>query len=168
MRKLISILLSAVLLATPVFAVDLSDDQKGAISMGCSSIKNSLSQLQKADAASRSRIGTTYQTILTSYLTPMNLRLVKNGKLTTDLTSFVNDFTTTRANFNAQYVSYSRSLEELIAVDCQNNPDEFYEKLEHTREERAKLSSFVSEINKTLDAHMVAVSKLRSGRGQNV
>lgn len=74
---LVFILFNSVRVSADAPKIKLTDDQRGELSMNCSSIKSSLKKLQVSDAKIRSLLGANYQTILNSYITPFNLRLVK-------------------------------------------------------------------------------------------
>ena len=57
----------------------LNDLERGNISAGCASIQVRLRNLQKNDSKTRVLLGTNYQTLLTNYLSPLNVRLIKNN-----------------------------------------------------------------------------------------
>ena len=69
-------------IVSPVSVSALSKEEANAISSNCSTIKQSLSQLQKADSKTRTYLGTTYETIASRFITPLNLRLVRNNRPT--------------------------------------------------------------------------------------
>lgn len=144
----------------PVMA--LTAEQTGAISQNCGSIKQSLKSLQKADSRLRVLLGTTYQTLLINYITPLNLRLVKDNNPNTELTELQATFNAQRDRFSRQFISYSQSLEELIAIDCVNKPEEFYAKLDQARARRANLAQTVAELSDTISQHHTTVLNLRN------
>ena len=160
MKRLIPVFV-ALLLATPVSALELSENQRGAISQNCNSIKTSLSSLQKSDSKTRVLLGTSYQTILTNFLTPLNVRLVKNNNTDATLSSIQTNLASERDTFQDQFIKYSQFLEDLISTDCKNNPDEFYEKLDATRALRKTLNKTVSRINKLITKHLTIVTELK-------
>lgn len=141
MKKILifPMILCCLLFSTPLFA--LSEAQQASISERCTSIKHSLKNLQKIDSKNRIYLGSKYEIILSRFMTPLNLRLVKNNMSTTVLSDFQTDFATHRAEFNADFITYSKSLEELIAINCEAHPQKFYEQLEKTRELRAKVQT---------------------------
>lgn len=148
--------------ATSAHAADLTDERRGAISQNCGSIKSSLKALQKSDSRTRVLLGTTYQNILTNYLTPLNLRLVKSSLPSPELVNLQSDFINSRNDFSRLFISYSQSLEELIATNCQTRPDEFFDRLEITRERRAALSRSVQALADTLSHHLELVEQLEA------
>lgn len=156
---LLSICFSVILAScapAPTFA--LSEQQTSAISQNCPTIKQSLTQLQKVDSKTRTYLGTTYETLVNKFITPLNLRLVKNNRPT--LSSVQSKFTSEQTRFKDEYTTYMRELEELIAVDCQNNPQDFYKKLETVRKKRAELRETTVRLSKYSNEQYSAVKKL--------
>ena len=157
--------LLALALVSPVFADEptssdsasdaqtktkLSSTKRDNISENCSSIRQSLKLLQRSDARARTYFGAIYETVSSKYITPLNLRLVKNNLSSVSLINIQSAISTARTNFNADYIDYSKSLEELIAIDCRLDPEHFYEQLEKTREKREVLSDDVKTMNTLL------------------
>ena len=150
---LVFILFNSIRVSADTPKIQLTDDQRGEISMNCSSIKSSLKKLQVSDTKIRSLLGANYQTILNSYITPFNLRLVKNNQNLGDLSDLQSSFVLQKNDFNSLYIIYSQQFENLLSVDCQKNPDDFYNQLLTTRESRKELNQntaekYLSEINK--------------------
>ena len=147
----------------PVFpTAALSDEQSGAISQNCASIRNALKTLQKNDSRLRVLLGTTYQNILSNYISPLNVRLARNNTPSAVLSDSQVNLVSLRDSFSQKFIKYSQDLEELIAADCKNNPEDFYAKLERARASRAELSANVKTISDALTEHAHAVEALRS------
>ncbi|MBR2659576.1 hypothetical protein IKD60_02335 [Candidatus Saccharibacteria bacterium] len=154
--------------ASPLFSekvTALSDDQRGAIEQNCATTKQSLKQLQKTDARTRSYLDSAYEGLLVKYITPLDLRLINAGQPNANLTTIHSNIITTRQRFVAEYTTYSQSLEELLSIDCYNHPDEFYNKLVETRQKRAELSSTTTNIRNLFSEHLTAVRRLKSSLG---
>ena len=149
----------AFLSAAPVSA--LNDDQRGAISQHCASIRQSLKSLQIADDNLRNTISPTYHNLQTNFITPLNLRLVRNNIPAAGLTEVQSDFVKARDQFSRQFVHYNQDMEQLIATDCQNSPEQFYAQLETTRSSRAELASTVQHLNAILARYAELVSGLK-------
>ena len=146
-----------------VFAAELSPEQQGTISQNCASIKTSLQNLQKTDSRTRVYLGSIYNTVLNNFITPLNLRLVRSNLPNSDLTASQSDFTEARNDFAHQFVSYSQSLETLLTLDCQKDPESFYAQLETTRTERAALQKSVAKVQKVISHHLETVTNLKKG-----
>lgn len=161
-RRAFFLMLCCGVLCCSNFAVSasaLSEQQASSLSQNCPTIKQSLTQLQKVDSKTRTYLGTTYETIVNKFITPLNLRLVKNNRPT--LSSLQTKFTEEQTHFKDEYTIYMRELEELIAMDCQNNPQDFYQKLETVRKKRAELRESTVKLSKYSNEQYDAVKKLR-------
>lgn len=154
----IVVIVLSILFSAP--ADSLSERQRSAISQSCSTIQQSLRQLQKIDSRTRTYLGTTYETIANHFIIPLNLRLVKNNRPT--LSDAQTKFTLEQTKFRDAYTDYMRELESLIVSDCKNYPDEFYQKLITTREKRATLRATTERLSDLSDQQYNAVLDLRS------
>lgn len=164
-RILILSIISLAALATfPVRAEEtpvLSKEQSGAISQSCDSIKQSLKKLQKADTKTRSFLGSFYEDFLTDFISPLNLRLVKNDLPSPTLTKLHSELIDERQDFAKKFTLYAQSLEALLSADCQNHPDEFYTKLLETRKARNSLEQATEAFRMLLEKHQNAVQALK-------
>lgn len=143
-------------------AVTLTAEQSDTIIQNCSNIKQSLTKLQRVDSRTRTYLGSTYEAIAGRFITPLNLRLVKNGLPSVELFRIQNEFTARQADFRNRYVEYMRELEALIAIDCAHVPQEFYDKLEVVRDKRARLQEVTKQISDLANQQYQAVEDLRS------
>lgn len=166
--KLLFLALLALAIApvSPVFAdqtskATLSQEKSSAISNSCSSIRQSLKNLQRADSHARTYFGAIYETVFSKYLKPLNLRLVNNDLSNPDLSNLQTSFAAKRTTFSEDFITYSKSLEELIAIDCRLDPDSFYQKLLETREKRAKVASDVKNLNQLMTDSVKLTEKLK-------
>lgn len=141
--------------------VTLSKTQEAAIVDHCATIKESLKTVQKSDARARVYLGGRYETILNKYITPLNVRLVENSLSTTSLIESQNTLASSKAKFANDYVDYQQKLEELVAVDCKNNPTEFYEKLDGVRQKRKKVEQDVQKMRRVLAEYVDSVGKVK-------
>ncbi len=137
----------------------ISEEQAGAISQHCGTIKQSLTQLQRADSRTRTYLGTTYETIINKFITPLNLRLVKNNF--SPLTTLQANFISEQNRFKESYTDYMRELENLIATDCQAQPQDFYSKLQTVRSKRSTLHKVAINMSKLAEEQYSSVQKIR-------
>lgn len=174
-KQISHIIIAIAMMLLPVFPVSAvenpstSDDEPGssltesksqAIMQNCSNIKQSLVQLQRADSRTRTYLGSAYEAISGRFITPLNLRLVKNGTPSAELFRIQNDFTAQQNYFRDTYINYMRELESLIATDCAAHPDDFYDKLETVRHERENLHQITQNISALVDEQYQAVEKI--------
>ena len=128
----------------PVFAEEtttISEEKLSNIETNCASIKESLKRTQNADRNTRIFLGRTYQSLLTDFITPLNVRLMKNNLFDSNLADLQTDFSYDRDLFNQNYINYSKEFEELLSIDCKTSPKDFYSQLQKTRKERENVSS---------------------------
>ena len=59
-----------------------------------------------------------------------------------------------------EFVDSQKALDDLIATDCKNHPEEFYNKLEIAREKRKTVAADVEEIRSLVKEHVSLVKKL--------
>lgn len=149
--------------ARPVSA--LSEGQSTVIVQNCATIKQSLRALQRTDARSRSYLGSAYETIISNFITPLNLRLVSNGQPNTNLTNLHSQILDTRKSFISEYTTYSQALEDLISTDCYTHPEDFYNKLYDTRKKRAEVSTITTNLRNLLSEYLTAVRRLKTTMG---
>lgn len=166
-----------IFLSHPVYAEDdilknvthrkLNDTERGNISMNCASIQTSLKNVQRNDSKTRVILGTNYQTLLSNYISPLNVRLIKNNLPDSTLISIQSETITSRNSFTNLFVTYSQRLESLISIDCKNQPDTFYSELENVRFLRSQLEESVNKVNTALSSHLKTVNQLREKLSNN-
>jgi hypothetical protein len=127
----------------------------------CSDIKDTVKRVQNSDRNTRVSLGRTYQQILSDFITPMNVRLVKNNRFDYNLNEIQNSFVSAREEFNRNYIYYGQTLETLLATDCKNNPEDFYGKLIEVRNARKSVAESVKNLEGIIDEHTAAVTELK-------
>ena len=138
----------------------ISDTQKKAITTNCQQIKSSLRTLQKNDARVRVYLGSYYEAILTKFITPLNVRLVENNLSTAAFVENQNKFAEAKNLFSNDYIKYQQYLEELVSIDCEAEPDRFYEKLESVRRRRQTMAQDVLRLRTLISDHIKLVNNL--------
>ena len=145
----------------PSSAHALSEHQKNVISQYCSSMVQGLKTLQHVDVDARVKLGSRYETAISKFMTPLNLRIIKNNLFVPDLVDLQKSFADRRVDFNNNFTIYSKLLKELISIDCQNHPEDFYNKLLETREARERVRQDVIFLNNVLSKYKETVEKVR-------
>lgn len=139
----------------------LTDGQRSTLSQNCTSIKASLQRLQKADSRTRVFLGTSYEHILSNFIAPLNVRLAKNNKPNSTLTDIQVQFATKRTKFTDTYTTYMKNFDTLLATDCVNEPDIFYQRLETLRNDRKELHNTAVDLRTLTNKNVDAVKQLR-------
>lgn len=139
----------------------ISDEQREAISQNCPSIRSSISRLQKADSRTRVFLGTSYEHILTNFISPLNVRLAKNNHPDTTLSEIQTQFSTKRTKFSETFTDYMKSMDKLTHTDCEKDTDNFYKTLETTRNQRQALNQYAKDLRTLTIKHIETVNKLK-------
>lgn len=140
-------------------SIFLTKEQSKNIEKNCDSIKKTLKKVQNSDRNTRVSLGSSFQSILSDYITPLNIRLVKNNHSNAELTVIQSQYAKTRDDFNHKYIEYSQELESLISMNCSDS-QQFYEKLEKTREKRLEVIELAKDLDSIVDKHIETVQKL--------
>ena len=143
--------------------VSLTDAQKNTIVDHCDTIKDSLKSLQRVDSRTRVYLGRYYETILTNFITPLNLRLVENNISNSKLLDNQTNFAAKRTNFVNDFIVYQQTLEEVLNTDCKREPVRFYEKILVAREKRKRVNKDVTVLKKLTDEQVKLVEALKNG-----
>ena len=143
----------------PVSAI--TEGQSAAIVDNCDTIREDLKKVQKEDARVRVYLGGYYETILTKFVTPLNVRLVENNLSSADLVENQNDFAAAKALFVNDFVTYQQGLEELVGMDCKKEPEKFYDNLRVVRQKRKVMTQDVLKIRSLISAHIRLVEGLK-------
>ena len=156
---MVTVIMMASLVALPVNAI--SKNQKNAIVDHCDLIRNSLKSTQKADARTRVYLGGYYETILSNYIVPLNVRLVENNLSTAELVENQNKFAEVKTLFANDYVGYQQGLEELVSINCKEDPEEFYNQLNIVRQKRKAVEQDTLRIRNLISEHVKLVNQLK-------
>ena len=140
----------------------ITTEQKNIIVDHCDAIKDNLKSLQRTDSRARVYLGRYYETILLNFITPLNLRLVENNMSNSKLLDNQANFVNRKSAFNNDYISYQQSLEELVNINCKNEPEKFYEKLLLTREKRQIVNKDASKLKNLTNEQKKLVEELKN------
>ena len=139
----------------------ITEAQETAIIENCSDIKESLKKVQKDDSKTRVYLGGYYEAILTRFITPLNIRLVENNLSSAKLIENQNEFVADKSLFADDFIVYQKNLEDLVSIDCKEEPEEFYEKLDIVRQKRAVMVQDTLKIRSLLTSHVRLVEGLK-------
>ena len=139
----------------------VAKNQELAISDHCEEIRDALKKVQKNDARVRVFLGGRYETILTKFVVPLNMRLVENNLSDVDLVENQNEFADAKTVFASDYIGYQQALEELVDMDCKKEPGKFYEQLVMVRQKRKTIRQSVMRIRSLISTHLKLVDQLK-------
>ncbi len=141
---------------------EINSEKLENIKMDCQSIKQTLKRIQNIDKNTRISIGRSYQSILSDFITPLNIRLVKNNISNGELSAIQSRFVDARETFNRDYIAYSQEFETLLNIDCKNEPENFYNQLVKTREKRAEVAASAKIVRGIITKHYNEVEALKN------
>ncbi|MDO4612001.1 MAG: hypothetical protein Q4B29_00860 [Candidatus Saccharibacteria bacterium] len=140
----------------------VSAEKLFSVQENCETIREGLKRVQREDSIVRTHIGPYYNTILEKFVKPLNLRLVENNMFDGQLFEVQGAFATAFETFRNDYSDYQRGLEELILVDCKEDPAGFYEKLEDVRAGREIVNLDALKMRGLVSSQKGLVGELRS------
>lgn len=140
---------------------EISAEQKAAIIDHCDAIRKNLQNVQHQDSRTRVYYGRSYETIFSKFIVPLNMRLTENNLLNDNLLNNQTKFAEIRADFSTDYVEYQKSLEELVSVNCKDEPERFYELLTQTRLKRQVVDDDTVDLRKTITTQIELVTSLK-------
>ena len=144
--------------------LQITDAQRTTIIDHCDAMKDSLKNLQRTDSRTRVYLGRYFETILTNFITPLNLRLVENNISDSALLENQTNFAERRTRFVNDFITYQQGLEELVHVDCKSEPDRFYEKLQATKDKRKIVNRDVMKLKGYTNEQVKLVEALKNGQ----
>ena len=140
---------------------EVSESVQAGIRENCTAIKENLAKVQKADARARVYLGRYYETVLTKFVTPLNLRLVENNLSAADLVENQTKMADARTLFINDYVNYQKELESLVAMSCEEKAGEFYQQLVKVRQKRKIVEQDVLKVRNLISEHVKLAGELR-------
>lgn len=164
MKKKLWFLMMAVgliLLGFSSSVLAIPENQKTAISEGCEKIRESLKTVQHQDSRTRVYLGRYYETVISKYITPLNVRLVENNLFDGGLMDNQDSFSKTRNNFIIDFIEYQKGLEDLVATDCKSEPEGFYNKLVKVREQRKLVEKDTVLLKELMMTQLKLVNELK-------
>ena len=159
--RLTFVLVISIFLVLPAGAGAISESQKTAISEGCEKIRESLKTVQHQDSRTRVYLGRYYETVISKYITPLNVRLVENNLFDGGLMDNQDSFSKTRNNFIIDFIEYQKGLEDLVATDCKSEPEGFYNKLVKVREQRKLVEKDTVLLKELMMTQLKLVNELK-------
>ena len=161
MKKIALVILVMIASLVCVPAMAISEAHINSVKNNCSVIRVKLKNLQKTDAKARVYLGGHYETVLSKYITPLNVRLVENNVSNVGLIDNQNTFASTKNLFASDFINYQQALEELIGKDCKNNPEDFYNELVIVRKKREIVEQDILRMKKLLSDQLNLVRETR-------
>lgn len=123
------------------------------VSMDCMAVKSKLSDVHQQDGLLRVTLGQNYEVVSSKLMARLNTRVVENKLNGAPLVKTAADFESTLHDFRDNYRSYEVSINNLMKMNCQTQPQEFYASLEAARELREVVNQDVKKLAELVDRY---------------
>lgn len=143
-------------------STQLTDTELSSIQTGCSSLQQTLKQLNYSDTVMRVNQGQFYEEISSKLMAPMNSRIVLNHYDAGALVPIAANYATKLNVFRSEYTTYANALDKARGTDCTKGPQHFYDNVVSARTKRKKLHKTAGELNamlKDYSSHFIDFSK---------
>ena len=161
MKRFLAVFLIMAISFVSVPVLAISESQEDIIQKQCKAIKVNLRAVQREDAKVRIRLGAYYDAVLTKYIMPLNVKLVENNLSNAKFIDNQNEFANTKAVFVKDFTKYQQMLEELVAADCEVEPEKFYDELVDVRQRRKTMEQDVLKMRRLISEHIKLVEDLK-------
>jgi hypothetical protein len=128
------------------------------IKENCSQAMAVLVQTHASDAPVYINRNQQYFSISDKLMAHLNSRLTLNRYDATQLVKTASDFNAALSRFRTDYKTYDDDMADLIKVDCNKTPVEFYDRVADARAERGKVHDDVDRLNTLIDQYSGNVS----------
>ena len=132
-------------------ATPMSEAQKASIRTSCVSAKNTLSQLRASDALLRVNRGQLYLSLSSKLIHRFNDRASSNQLDISGLQSVTQNYDAMTAAFATDYKVYSEQLANTINIDCNKDPEGFYNAIALARTQRSQVHGDIMRLNQYID-----------------
>lgn len=156
-------------LALPVAAQsseEISQEKIEAIKDHCVSAQSAVQRTQKSDLVTRTNRGRSYEYLL-SLMASLNSRIALNKLSQPRMVEVASLLQSNFESFHSDYTSYTISVDQLLRINCENEPEKFYKALEEVREKRAALATGTVEMRKLIDEYSKLVTALQPKDGDS-
>lgn len=144
-------------------ALILTDAQIDGIRENCTKSIAALQQLHTADTLLRVNLGQRYENISLRLMAPLNARVAVNNMDGVELTKLTVQYNQAIKNFSDTYSDYDASIKQAMKSKCTSDPIEYYQLIEKTRVDRAKVHQSVVAIDKLLSQYKAAFEAFAVG-----
>lgn len=141
--------------------VQVSAEKQSVIQSKCSLIKTNLNRLHTTDALMRVNRGQIYASLSSELMARLNSRIALNRMDAANLVRITSRYETHHEEFRKAYQVYSDSLLQLMRIDCEEEPVEFYQNLVEVRQYRKQVHETVSRLNDDITAYEDAFMAFR-------
>lgn len=137
------------------------------IKVNCSATQSTLSRLRQSDTLLRVNRGQLYESIQTQLIEAFNARVSSNRLDGNELKTVNKEYNSALDGFRTDYIKYEEQLSRAISMDCQKQPQNFYDAVLVARETRQRLHEDIVKINQLATKYLEAVNNLQASLPTN-
>lgn len=133
--------------------VALPEEHLQRIRQNCVTAQTALNQLHASDALLRVNRGQLYENISTKLMAPLNSRIALNRHEGLKLAATTLEYDRQIDVFRSSYKQYEESMSRTLKINCGEQPAEFYQSVQSTRERRQRLHEDTETLTMLLRAY---------------
>lgn len=153
-QRLLAAALAVLICAQPspvrAEALVLSAEQIELMSRYCTEARGHLERLHYSDALLRVNLGQRYENISKRLMAPMNSRIALAGEDGVAMSETTVDFNEELAEFRSNYQSYDTDVDDVMGINCREQPVQFYQEIQVARQKREQVNNNVQELSKLI------------------
>ncbi len=131
----------------------MTDEHVARIKSNCPGALATLSRIRTNDAPTYVNRNQTYFSISDKLMARLNSRLTLNRYDATQLVKTASDYNAELIKFRAAYKQYDDTMQDLLHMNCRQQPVSFYDKVATAREQRQKVQETVVQLKGLSDQY---------------
>lgn len=162
-KSAVALILVVAVLLSPLARAEtqpLSSSALQALRQNCVGAQVSLQRIQQSEKPTRINRGYLYDRSL-KLMTSLNSRIAFNNIESPELFNLTTRYQESLKSFAEEYTKYDDQLSDLIALDCTQNPSQFYDMLAETRRLRSDLTKTINTIDGLLEDYRANVDSVK-------
>lgn len=167
---LLSLLLASAVALTAVGTIVAAQDELVTmdeahverIRANCGSAKTTLARIHASDALLRVNRGQLYESVSTKLMANLNSRIALNRLEGAELIQIASDYERQLQKFRIDYQAYEQQFSQLLRIDCDKQPVQFYDTVASVRDKRAAVRDDVSGLNDEMKVYLEAFTRFET------
>lgn len=140
----------------------LSQSHIERIKYNCVQAQSTLSRLHDSDTLLRVDRGRVYEYILSKLMAPFNGRVTSNRLDSVTMVTTTKEYERELNKFRESYISYERSINSSMNINCIENPSEFYYAVDDARTKRQIVHSHTLNLESMIKSYSSLFESLYS------
>lgn len=138
------------------YKINLTSEERERIISRCDIVHGSIDKLSTKVVSSTSKRLDTYETVITT-LTSLRVGLATRQVDASNLELLIVDYQNSLKDFSIASTSYQTAIDDALAIDCRQDPENFKASIEGIREGRKKSADVANEIDELTQSSLKTV-----------